>query len=199
MKRKFLSLIICLAFFAAPLLAQDKIIDKIAVGAGLGFCRLTGDLGEQGGLGLTYGLEGKYFLTEKFAAGLLFNRNGLIYKADDNFLSIGNYGNLQVMALAEYFLSTKKVRPYAGLGVGFSRISTPEITIQSGSQTTTIESEQKGNLGFAPRVGLMLGGFGIEFDYNLSGRTPKSVNQNVSASDKPFNFYAIRLKYVVGF
>ena len=169
---------------------------KIGFGAGLGFARLTGVLGEQGGFGLVYGLEGKYYLNSKIAVGAEYNSAVLVYKEESNFVDVGAYGNTQYLLKGEYYLLTKKFRPYAGLGLGFSQIATPEITISSGTSTTTIPSEKKGNFGIVPRLGFMIGGFGFEFDYNLNGRTPKSVDQNVSSADKPFNYYTVKLKYV---
>jgi opacity protein-like surface antigen len=195
MKHKLFNLVIAATFMSCPLFAQHK----IGLGAGLGFSRLSGDLGKNGSFGLMYGLEGKYFLTEKFAVGAVYNSSIMAYSEETNFIGIGAYNNLQVLGLAEYFFLTKGFRPYVGLGLGFSQVETPEITISSGSTSTTIPSEKKGNFGIAPRLGFMIKNFGIEMAYNMSGRTPKSELQNVASSDKSFNFLTVNLKYVYPF
>lgn len=187
------------AFFLVLAVAGVSAQHKIGLGGGLGFARLTGDLGENGGFGFTYGLEGKYFLSPKLAVGAEYNSNVLVYKEESNFIDIGAYGNTQFLAKGEYFLMTKKFRPYVGLGVGLSQIETPEITITTDSGTSTIPSEKKSNFGIVPRLGFMIGGFGVEFDYNLSGKTPKSEYQNVNAANKSFTYYNIKLKYVYDF
>jgi Outer membrane protein beta-barrel domain len=192
MKNKIFKLLVCAIFLSCPAFAQHK----IGFGGGLGFSRLTGDLGDNGGFGFMYGLEGKYFLTDKLAVGALYNDNILAYSEESNLLGIGSYGNTQVLALAEYFFLTKNFRPYVGVGLGYSQINTPEITITSGGQTSTIASEKKGNFGVAPRLGFMLKNFGLEFAYNLSGRTPKSELQNAASGDKKFSFTTFKLKYV---
>ena len=191
---KYFNIFAFLLFIANSISAQ-----KIGLGAGFGFSRLTGELGDNGGFGLMYGLEGSYFLTDKLAVGAEWNRSAIVYKDESDLVDFGAYGNTQLLLKGDYFLLTKKFRPYAGLGLGFSQIVTPEITIGSGSTSTTIESEKKGNFGIVPRAGFMIGGFGFEFDYSLNGRTPKSENQNVVAADKPFNFYTIKLKYIYDF
>jgi outer membrane protein W len=195
MKSKLFSILVVMTLFSVAVNAQNK----YGVGASVGFSRLTGDLGKNGGFGFMYGLEGKYYLTEKLAVGLQYNSNALIYKDSSNLLGVGTYGNRQILAFGQYYFTTGKVRPYAGLALGYSGIKTPEITITSGTQTSKIASEKKANLGIVPSVGLMIKNFGIEFAYNLSGKTPKSELQNVSSANKPFTFYTFRLKYVAEF
>jgi hypothetical protein len=197
MNSKLFSILVVMTLFSVAVNAQNK----YGVGASVGFSRLTGDLGKNGGFGFMYGLEGKYFLTEKLAVGLQFNSNGLIYKDSINLLGVGTYGNRQVLAFGQYFFTTGKVRPYGALALGYSGIKTPEIsTIDSnGGQTLVIPSEKKANLGIVPSVGLMIKNFGIEFAYNLSGKTPKTEYQNVTSANKPFTFYTFRLKYVAEF
>lgn len=189
------------AFFLILVVAGVSAQHKVGLGAGLGFARLTGDLGENGGFGFTYGLEGKYFLSPKLAVGAEYNSNILVYKEESNLIDIGAYGNSQYLAKGEYFLMNKKFRPYVGLGLGFSQIETPEITItgDDGVSSVAVPAEKKGNFGVVPRLGFMIGGLGVEFDYNFSGKTPKSEYQNVGSANKSFTYYNIKLKYVYDF
>jgi hypothetical protein len=178
--------------------AQDK-THKISLGAGLGFGHLTGDLGKEGSLGFSWNLEGNYFLSDKLSAGLLISSNALIYGNKDALFGASVYGGRLILAKADYFFLTKKFRPFVTLGLGGSIISTPEIEITSGGQTTTIPSEKKFNLAVSPRFGFMLGNFGFEYGYNICGKTPKSEYQNVTSGNKAFNFYHIVIKYVYPF
>lgn len=188
------------ALFCLSLGAVNHIqAQKIALGAGIGMAKLTGELGEGGSFGLNYFLEGKYFLTDQFNVGLEVNSSGIAFGNEGSVLGVAAYGSREFLAKAEYFFLDSKVTPYAGLGLGLSRISTPEQTYTINSETTTIPSESKVNLGISPRVGLMLGGFGIEFTYNLAGKTPISEFSNVTASDKTFNYYTVVLKYAFSF
>ncbi len=186
------------ALLCTNLFAQED-QHKISIGGGLGVGRFTGDLGEDGSFGLSWNLEANYFLNSKLSAGLAYSSNALGYGNDDALLGVSFYGGTLVMAKADYFFTEKKVRPYVGLGLGLSKVETPEIEISSGGQTSTIPSESRTNFGLSPRLGLMLGNFGIEFAYQIAGKTPKSTIQNVATADKAFNFYTIGLKYVYPF
>jgi hypothetical protein len=189
------TLLFALAMGVTPLMAQKN----FAGGVGLGGSKLTGDLGKGGSFGLDYYLEGKYFVKDQLAVGLEYNSAAVGYASPGSLLGISFYGNTSVFAKGEYFFTTGKVRPYAGLGLGVAKLSTPELTFTSGGKTTTIPEESKINVGISPRIGLMLGNFGVEFNYTLSGKTPKSTVINVVTSDKAFNFYAITLKYIYPF
>jgi hypothetical protein len=197
MKKQRIFFFVLGIFFASCNLSAQH---TIALGAGGGVSRLTGDLGKEGSFGLNYYLEGKYYLTPKLTAGLEYNSAAVGYGNDDSAFGVSFYGNTTVFAKGEYFLTTKKVRPYAAVGIGFSSLETPELSFtDANGNEATIESEKKGNLGISPRLGIMLGKFGIEFSYNIAGKTPESTVFNVSSSDKAFNYYAINLKYTYPF
>jgi hypothetical protein len=192
--------LLCTLVLTLSSLATVSAQRKLGFGAGLGASRLTGDLGSEGSFGLNYYLEGKYFLNEKLAVGLEYNDAAVGYASETATFGVSFYGNNSFFAKGEYFLTTGKVRPYGGLALGLARLSTPEITFtDSNGQSSTIESETKSNLAVSPRLGLMLGKFGLEFSYNLAGKTPKSTVLNVGTSDKAFNFYSINLKYTYTF
>lgn len=182
--------------FVAAFSATSTAQNEFAGGAGLGGTKLTGDLGKGGSFGFNYYLEGKYFVTEHLAAGLEYNSAAVGYVDENSSTGMSYYGNKSFFAKGEYFLTTGKVRPYVGAAIGLSHLRTPEFIYTSGGKKHVIPSETKMNVGISPRLGLMLGRFGMEFNYTFSGKTPNTTVLNVSSSNKAFNFYAITFKYI---
>ena len=182
MKKQFLLLVAIISLSTSVSFAQ-----KFAGGVHLGFSTLKGDLS---GGGLNWILEGKYFVTENLAVGAEYNSS--IMKAKGDLFS-GWYGGKQFLAKAEYFLGDKKVKPYAGLGLGYASVATPEVTVG----TKVYPAIKKGGFGLSPRLGLMLGNFALEFQYNIAGRTPKETG--VAQADKKFNFMTFNVGYIYTF
>lgn len=158
---------------------------KVAGGAHLGFSKLTGDLG---GGGLNWILDAKYYLSDKLAVGAEYNSSGMIATGDGD---LGIFGGKQFLAKAEYYFTDKKVRPYAGLGLGLAQVSTPEVTVNG---SVAYAKVKKNNFSLSPRLGIMLGNFGVEFQYNLAGKTPKETS--LGQADKGFSFWTLNLGYV---
>ncbi len=179
MKKQLLLLValVCISFATAS--AQ-----KFAGGAHLGFSKLKGDLS---GGGLNWIIDGRYFITDNFTVGAEYNSS--VMKAGGDLFS-GWYGGKQFLAKAEYFLGDKKVKPYAGLGLGYASVETPTITVGS----TVYEPAKRGGFSLSPRLGLMLGSFALEFQYNIAGKTP--LETGVDQADKKFNFMTFNLGYV---
>ncbi len=157
---------------------------KFAGGAHLGFSKLNGDLS---GGGLNWILDARYFITDNFTAGVEYNSS--VMKAGGDLLS-GWYGGKQFLVKADYFLGSKKVKPYAGLGLGFASVETPEVTVG----TKVYPAVKRSGFGLSPRLGLMLGNFALEFQYNIAGKTP--IETGVDQADKKFNFITFNLGYV---
>lgn len=169
-------------------------------GAGLGFAKLTGELGENGSFGFNYFLEGNYYVMDQLAVGIELNFSILGYGNEESFIGISAYGASEYLVKGTYFFTDGTVRPYGGLGLGLAKISTPEFTVTDGTGTSqTLEGDSKINFAISPRVGVMFGGFGLDFTYNLAGKTPTSENFNVATNDQAFNYYAITGKYIYTF
>jgi len=162
-----------------------------SVGVGGGMSSLTGDLGEQGSIGINYLVHGDYFITDNFTVGLEYNGSAIALKSEEAFVGISGYGADLVMATTQYFFGDGNVKPFVGIGLGAARISTPELTIG----TETIESDRKMNFGVSPRAGVKFGNWGLAFSYNIAGKTPVADQINVAFSDKKFTFWTIGLTY----
>lgn len=160
-------------------------------GVGGGISSLTGDLGEQGSFGLNYLLHGDYFLTDNFTVGLEYNGSAIALKSEESFIGISGFGADLVLATANYYIGDGNVKPFVGIGLGGSRISTPEITIG----TETIESDRQMNFAVSPRAGVKFGNFGLGFSYNIAGKTPIADQINIAFSDKKFTFWTLGLSY----
>jgi len=187
--KRNLLLATCL-FLSLGLFAQIE-IEKVYAGAGLGFTKLTGDIGEGGSGGLTYFVDGAVYLMPKLAVGVEGNFNLHGYKdANDDlkFRSAGLY-----LAKAEYYFMDNNFSPFAGLGLGVANIQRPEVTQidANGNETVILEEKNKFNLGVSPRVGFVAGGFHMEFIYNLAGKEP-SIEGFETFN---YNFWTLSLGY----
>lgn len=184
--KKQLLFLAALCFFSINFVSAQK---KIAVGGHLGFSKLTGDLS---GGGLNWILDAKYYLKENITVGAEYNSS--IMKAAGGSLLDGFYGGSQFLAKGEYYFTTTKVRPYAGLGLGFAKVETPEY---SSGGTVVYPSISRTGFSLSPRLGVMLGKFAVEFQYNVAGKTPKETD--VQQANKNFNYWTLNLGYVYPF
>lgn len=183
--KKNLLLAMCL-FLSAGLFAQIS-IEKGYAGAGLGFTKLTGDIGEGGSGGLTYFVDGAVYLMPKLAVGVEgnFNLHGYKDVNDDlKFRSAGLY-----LGKAEYYFMDNNFSPFVGLGLGLANIQRPEVTDGTGS--VILEEKNKFNFAVSPRLGFVAGGFHMEFIYNLAGKEPSIEGLETFN----YNFWTISLGY----
>ncbi len=183
-------LLLAMTLFVSASLCAQISIEKYYVGGGLGFTKLTGDIAEGGSGGLTYFLDGAAFLTPQLAVGLEGNFNLHGFKDEDDDLNF--YGAGLYLAKAEYYFMDNNFSPFGGLGLGVSKISTPEV---SSGGTVILPEEKRFNLAISPRVGFVAGGFHMEFIYNLAGKTPKVENVIGNAGEDTYNFWTISLGY----
>ncbi len=188
MKIKFIAML----FFCATFFNANAQQGTAAGGAFLGLANLTGDHFTDGfNIGLSYGIEGKYYLMDNLAVGLEISRNGLAFADSSALVGANAFGSPAIVAKGEYFFGSGNVRPYVGVGIGGNRISTPEFEVNG----VPVLAYNKFNLHVTPRAGVMFGGFGMEFAYHLAGKTPE-VPERAFLSDQKFNFYDIKLKYI---
>ena len=167
---------------------------QIGIGAGAGYQAATGDLAENGTLGFLFRLEGNYYINEKIGAGIEY-QGGLLAvntDADDFDLSEDALGTGLYLLKGEYFLKEEGFRPYGGLGLGLATYSTPEITV---NDEVVAKSEKSSSFAISPRVGFDINGFGLEFQYNLTGKQKFGSEK----TEDPFNTWNLALKYIYRF
>jgi opacity protein-like surface antigen len=189
MKKQLLLLVAIVCLSVSASFAQ-----KLAFGGHVGFSKLTSKEIGRGG-GLNYLLEGRYFLTPQLSVGAEYASSAfltfIIDAAGEELTDAELFGNKQFNLKANYNFLDKKVTPYVSVGLGYSGIKTPEYSVNG---QVVSESVSKAGFGISPRLGLKLGGFNIEYQYNLGAKTP--VVAGSSFSDKKFNFWTINLGYV---
>jgi hypothetical protein len=174
----------------------------IIVSGGLGGSKLSGELGKNGSLGINYLLEGTYFLKDNLAVGLTYDASIIGYKNEGSALGISAYTPVLWQAKVDYYWGSKKIKPYVSFGLGLAKVATPEIQFldAQGNVTGAIPAEKKWNLAFSPRMGLLLGKhWGLEWAFNVAGKTPMTQYQNVTSGNKSFNFSTFALKYAYKF
>ncbi len=111
--------------------------------------------------GLVWGADVLYHLGEgNLRVGIGYN--AAILASVSGTLSA--YGMTVGGAKGLYYLKTEGFSPYAGLTLGFSKLETPETSVNG---TVTNPSEVGYGLGVMPTVGLDFGGFFISADYVL--------------------------------
>ena len=155
------------------------------VGVGGGISSLTGDLGDQGSFGFNYLLHADYFLTDNLTVGLEYNGSVIALESEESFLGISGFSADLVLATANYYIGDGNVKPFVGVGLGVSRVSTPEIEIG----TEVIESDRQMNFAVSPRAGVKFGNLGVAFSYNIAGKTPIADQINIAFSDQKFTFW----------
>lgn len=200
MKTKTIFSFIATLAMTCSLMAQTQ-SHTISIGGGFGGSTLTGELGENGSIGLSYFLEANYFFNEKLSAGIEFNSSAIGYSDDSSAFGFSAYGSALYLVKGEYHFFTSKVSPYVGLGLGLANIATPEITStdSNGNEQVITPSESTINFALSPRIGVAFGNFCLDVSFNVAGKTPQTEGFNVDESDLPFNYWIFGLRYVYPF
>jgi outer membrane protein W len=135
-------------------------------------------------------LEPKYNVTDHLSAGLRLEAAGFVTQ-DVKVSGSGGGGNVDVsqsaravtafLAKADWYLTSSAVRPFVGLAAGLYRIGAGSQTV-SGSGTVVQTAGSYRGFGFAPQLGLNLGGFRLAATYHvLTGGDVVIATQAVGA------------------
>ena len=113
-------------------------------------------------------VEPKFNVTDHFSAGLRLEGAGFVTQnvtvssgGTSASVSQGARGVGTVLAKADYYLTSSSVRPFLAVGLGFYRIGAGSQSLSSGTTGATVvqTASSFSGFGFAPQVGLNLGGF----------------------------------------
>jgi outer membrane protein X len=142
---------------------------------------VPGGSGSKGGV--IFAMEPKYALNDYITVGLrlegaatarvTMDANGNDYTGDVK-------ASASYLLTGDYYFTTTKLRPFAGIGAGLYRNAAVDLTsddVQSGSK-----------FGFAPRAGFELGHFRTAIEYNVAGKSGEFNN----------NYLGIKLGFFVG-
>lgn len=161
MKRVVLFFVAVLAVTTA--FSQSQNYKPFKVDAGLLYAIPSGD-GVKSGIG--FYLEPKYNLTDNIAAGL--KMEWALMGASDELgsdVSISGIGSYQLTG--DYYFGDKKVRPFAGLGIGIYTLGSIEFDAADENFEMDGNIDLGSKFGFAPRVGLLMGHFRLGLEYNV--------------------------------
>lgn len=117
-------------------------------------------------LGAGIYVEPKYNVTDQFTMGFRGEFVGLasntLLEIDGDIVEVNVSGISSFLLTADYYLTTSIARPFIGVGGGAYILGDVEYTDDE------VNSVHVGTrLGFAPRVGVVLGHFRVALEYNV--------------------------------
>lgn len=158
-------------------------------------------------------IEPKYNITDSLAAGLRFDGAGFVTQ-QVKVSTAGASANVSqsaravgaLLAKADYYLTTSAVRPFLGIGAGFYRIGSGSQSVSSGGTGASVvqTASSFSGFGFAPQVGLNLGGFRLAATYHvITGGDMVVATQAIGATAPTQvklskNFFAFELGGTIG-
>lgn len=155
--KKFVLSVLSMMLIASMASAQDY--KPFKLGLGLGFAK-PGD----GGGGVLFDLEPAYRINDDIAVGLRIE-SAVMAKISPDGSEASASANGSYTMNGQYYLTTSKVRPYVGAGFGIFTLA----AVSAGD--TNAEIGGGSEFGFYPRLGIDIGHFNINFDYNIISST----------------------------
>lgn len=115
--------------------------------------------------GIGFYMHPSYYLNDQINVGLKAEW-AIIGGADEaggsvSVSAIGSY-----LLTSNYYFSTGKVRPYAGLGLGIYSMGSVEADATEAAEGSEVLADYGSKFGVAPTVGLDMGHFTINLAYN---------------------------------
>lgn len=133
--------------------AQDY--KPFKLGLGLGYAKPG-----SGGGGILIDLEPAYRINDDIAVGLRIE-SAVMAKISPDGTEASASANGSYTVNGQYYLTSSKVRPYVGAGVGVYMLAAVSAS------DTNAEVGGGSEIGFYPRLGLDIGNFNINIDYNI--------------------------------
>lgn len=125
------------------------------LGLGLGYAKPS-----DGGGGILFDIEPAYRINDDLAVGLRIGW-AVMAKVSYDGSEADASANASYTVNGQYYLMDGKVRPYAGVGLGI--FSLASVSANSTSSGADVGSK----FGFYPRIGLDIGHFNFNLDYNI--------------------------------
>ena len=160
--KNFLMSLVLLVCTSVVVNAQDY--KPFKLGLGLGYTM------PDGGGGILFDIEPAYRLNDAIALGFRWESAAMAKKIGDDEAEISGHSSYSLNA--QYYLSSSTVRPYIGLGFGlFQAASGLEGKYDASTGTVEYTTDKESKFGFYPRIGLDIGHFNINLDYNIISTT----------------------------
>jgi len=142
--------------------------------------------------GIGFYIEPKYNITDNIAVGLK-GEVAIIGGADVDGQSINISAISTYQLTGDYYFGDSNVRPFGGLGVGIYSLGSVDTGVAGASL------EYGSNLGFAPRVGLLLGHLRLAAEYNIiTGAGEQEVAGLGTVEFASRNYISIKLGFEIG-
>lgn len=182
--------LVVLLLVTADAQAQSQNFQLFRMDSGLVGAYAPGDLS---GYGIGGFVEPKFNATDRIAVGARLEGSvlmGMQIAGSEN-VAVGMTSQAATLAKGEYFLSTRKVRPFIGLGAGMYTLAS------SGGGTSGANVSAGRYFGVAPQLGVNLGGFRLAGTYHmifgdnlvtLSAGNTQKVSRNYASLDIGFQF-----------
>ena len=125
----------------------------------------------------------KFNLKDNISLGVRAEWNALFTGSASS--SGGSVGLLAVGSYAltgEYYFSSNSVRPFVGMDLGYYSVASADqsVNVDTNSAGVSQSAFVGSGIGFAPEVGIYLGGFRLSGKFNLiMARSKASASQNV--------------------
>jgi hypothetical protein len=164
MKRLVLAALVSLA--ASPALAQAPSYQPIRVDLTVFGAYGMGDVAAYG---FGAAIEPKYNLTDNLSIGLRFEGSGHVPESvsvGPSSVSMGARAVSAYLAKADWYFGSASSRPFVGVAAGLYRIGSVEQKADS-SGAVVQRAEAFEGFGFAPQVGVNLGGFRLAATYHV--------------------------------
>ncbi len=184
MKKLILLLSVSLFF---TFVANAQNFKPVKIGFSLGYT-----VPSDGGGGILADFEPAYRINDQIAVGLRVEvatmiRN-IVGVSQANISANGSYTINGI-----YYLMNSDFRPYVGLGLGLYSLASFSLN----SSTVTAAIGASNEFGFYPRVGVDIGHFNFNLDYNIIPSTPAQVIISSNTSDVKIknSFLGIRVGF----
>jgi outer membrane protein W len=159
----FLSMLLSLTQFSIAQEAAStdgRVFKKFKTDVSLGYAIPKG---EQSDGGVLFAIEPKYAITDQINVGLRIE-----VAVTANIDEVGDQskatGNGSYLLTGDYYFTTNKFRPFAGLGGGFYTTATVDANTEL---TSSGDLPTDSNFGFMARAGFEYGHLRMGFEYNF--------------------------------
>ncbi len=165
-------------------------------GLTVGYAKPVGDFSDHAKGGLAWDIDLGYRLTEQLAVGVHYGAAVTAAISEGSgVLGLENYALQSWLARGWYLLGTNKVKPFVGLGLGFSNVAEPDVTISG----VTTEGAKRSGLGAMGELGLALGDFILSYSYHMCGKSPEDPVINGAPADLAVNYHRFAVGYLYNF
>jgi len=179
MMKKTLSLLFFCTIFSGITLAQYGSFRSFRIDFGATYANPSG---EELDAGIGFYVNPKFHMNDNLLLGVKYESTA-IGATNDDYLDVSTI--VCYAATIDYYVSSKNIRPFAGIDIGIYELGTVEVKV---FEPEPFELGSK--FGIAPKIGLSFGHLDFTLQYNMI------FDQNERFDD--FNHTSIKLGFHLG-